>query len=225
MPESIQNVIVEKQQGNSDSKSTAQVTGNNTQKSSNEVIRTSLPKMKYNFRNHNNINYRSKYAGHIDGTNNKKNKNSSQRKIGEERKCTDQGKCSLSIVPPPYVPVQKSKSFLTSKRPPASTVSSPYLRETKKTIPAPKISAVPQSYLRAVDSNKNSLPISFKDTTIHEPNIPITIDTILPQQKYFSLFHTVASRTIPVETISSKKHSTNTVKIVASNNTVTDDPT
>ena len=81
----IQNVIVDKQQGNSDSKSTAQVTGKNIQKSSNEVIRTSLPKMKYNFRNHNNINYRSKYAGHIDGTNNKKKKNSSQRKIGEER--------------------------------------------------------------------------------------------------------------------------------------------
>ena len=170
-------------------------------------MRTSLPKIKYNLRNNNNIKYRSKYAGHIDGTNNNKNKNSSQRKIGEERKCTDQGKCSQSTVPPRYVPVQKSKSFLTSKRPPASTVSSPYLRETKKTISAPKISAVPQSYIRAIDSNKNSFPI-------FEQN-----------QKYFSLFHTVASRTIPVQTISSKKPSTNTVKIVASKNTATDDPT
>ena len=41
----------------------------------------------------------------------------------------------------------------------ASTVLSPYLRETKKTISAPKISAVPQSYISAIDSNKNSLPI------------------------------------------------------------------
>ena len=77
----------------------------------------------------------------------------------------------------------------------------------KKTISAPKISAVPQSYIRAIDSNKNSLPI-------FEQN-----------QKYFSLFHTVASRTSPVQTISSKKPSTNTVKIVASKNTATDDPT
>ena len=130
----------------------------------------------------------------------KNNNDRSQRKIEEERTCTDQEKYGKSTVPPPYVPVQKSKSFLTSKRPPASTVPSPYLRETKKTISAPKISAVPQSNIRAIDSNKNSLPIFernqkieinsensygtqkrsplrkciFERTTNHEPNIPIT---------------------------------------------------
>ena len=146
---------------------------------------------------------------HLQGNSESGNKNNerSKRKIGEERTYTDQEKYSKSTVPPPYVPNPKSKSFLTSKRTPASTVPSPYLRETKKTISAPKISAVPQSYIRTIDSNKNSLPI-------FEQN-----------QKYFSLFHTVASRTIPVKTISSKKPRTNTVKIVASTNTVTDDPT
>ena len=68
----------------------------------------------------------------------KNNNDRSQRKIEEERTCTDQEKYGKSTVPPPYVPVQKSKSFLTSKRPPASTVPSPYLRETKKTISARK---------------------------------------------------------------------------------------
>ena len=155
----------------------------------------------------------------------KTKKNSSQRKIGEGRKCTDQGKFIQSIVPPPYVPVQKSKSFQTSKRYPAYTVSSPYLRENEKAISDPNISKVPQSYLRAADSNKNSLHIPYKDTTIHETTIPITIENPFPQNKYVSLFHTVASRTIPVETISSIKSSTNTVETLASNNTFTDDPT
>ena len=182
-----------------------------------------------------------------------KNNERSQRKIGEEKTYTDQEKCSKSTVPPPYVPDPKSKSFLTSKRTPASTVPSPYLRETKKTISAPKIPAVPQSYIRAIDSNKNSLPIFernqkdrieqfsensygtqkcsplrkciFERNTNHEPNIQIASENLFPHKKYFSLFHTVASRTIPVKTISSKKPSTNTVKIVASKNTATDDPT
>ena len=221
----IQNVIVANQTENSDIQITLPVPDTNIHNSSKEVMRTSIPKIKYNFRNHNNTNYHSKYAGHIDGTNNKNKKNSSQRKTGEGRKCTNQGKCSQSTVPPPYAPVQKSKSFQISKRSPAYTVSSPYLRENEKTISDPKIFKVPQFYLRVADSNKNSLHIPYKDTTIHETTIPITIENLSPQQKYFSLFHTVASRTIPVETISSKKHSTNTVQIVASNNTATDDPT
>ena len=135
----LQNVIVENQTENSDIQITLPEPENNIQNSSKETMRTSLPKIKYNFRHHNNTNYDSKYVGHIDGTNNTNKKNSSQRIIEEERKCTDQEKCSQFIVPPPYVPVQKSKFFKTSKQSPASTVPIPYLQENEKTISAPKI--------------------------------------------------------------------------------------
>ena len=37
------------------------------------------------------------------------------------------------------------------------------------------------------------------NTTIHEGNIPITIEHSSTQKKYFSLFHTISSCTIPVE--------------------------
>ena len=123
----IQNVIVTNQTENSDIQITLPVPETNIHNSRKEVMRTSIPKIKYSFRNHNNTNYPSKYAGHIDDTNNKNKKNSSQRKIGEGRKCTDQGKCIHSTVPPPYIPVPKSKPFPTSKRSPAYIVSSPYL--------------------------------------------------------------------------------------------------
>ena len=142
----IQNIIIANQSDNSEIQITLPAPETNIHHSSKEVMRTSIPKIKYNLRNHNNTNYHSKYAGHIDGTNNKNKKNSSQRKIGEGRKCTDQGKCIQSTVPPPYVPVQKSKSFQTSKRSPAYTVSSPYLRENKETVSASKNSQVPQSF-------------------------------------------------------------------------------
>ena len=198
----LHNVIVENQPENSNIQIPLPVPKNKIHNSSKAIIRTSLQKQKYNFQNNNNTNYRSNYTRHTVGVKYKNKNNSSQRKIREDRKCTDQGKCISSIVPPPYVSVKKSKSFQNLKRSPETTVSRSYLRENKKTISDPKISKVPQSYLRPDDSNKKYIHIPYKDTSIHETTIPITIGNLSPQQKYFSLVHTVASRTIPVETIS-----------------------
>ena len=116
-------------------------------------------------------------------------------------------------------------SFKTSKRSLTSSVSSLYLRENEKTISASKKYKVPQSYLRTANSNNKSLPVPYNNTTIHETNIPITIEHSPCQKQYFSLFHTVAYRTIPVETISPIEPSTNTVETLAAYKTVTDDPT
>ena len=82
-----------------------------------------------------------------------------------------------------------------------------------------------QYYLRKANSNKNSLPDPSINTTIHDTNIPITIDNFSSKKNYFSLFHTVASRTIPVKIISPKQPSTNNVKTLAAYKTVTDDST
>ena len=80
----IQNVIVANQTENSDIQITLPVPDTNIHNSSKEVMRTSIPKIKYNFRNHNNTNYHSKYAGHIDGTNNKNKKIVRREKPGKE---------------------------------------------------------------------------------------------------------------------------------------------
>ena len=116
-------------------------------------------------------------------------------------------------------------SSKTSKRSPTPSVPSPYIRKNKKTISASKKSTVPQSHIRQVTSNKNSSPDPSINTTIQDTNIPITIDHFSSQNKYFSLFHTVAPRTFPVEIISPKQLSTNNVETLAENKTVTDDPT
>ena len=116
-------------------------------------------------------------------------------------------------------------SFKTSKRSLASSVSSIYLRENEETISASKNSKVPQSYLRTANSNNKSLPVPYNNTTIHETNIPMTIEHSSSQKQYFSLFHTVAYRIIPVETIAPIEHSTNTVETLAAYKTITDDPT
>ena len=95
----------------------------------------------------------------------------------------------------------------------------------QKTISTSKNSKVPQSYLRKANSNKNYLPDPSINTTIHQTNIPITIEHFSSQNKYVSLFHTIASRIIPVEINSPKQPSTDTVKTLAAYKTVTDDPT
>ena len=116
-------------------------------------------------------------------------------------------------------------SFKTLKRSPSTLVPSLYLRENKETISASKNSKVPQSYLRNANSNKNFLPDPSIHTTIHDTHIPITIHHYSFKKKYVSLFHTVASRTIPVEIILLKQPSTNNVETLAAYKTVTDDPT
>ena len=48
--------------------------------------------------------------------------------------------------------------------------------------------------------------------------------TFFKLKTYFSLFHTVSSRKIPVEIILPKNPSTNTVETLAASDTATDDP-
>ena len=88
----LHNVIVENQPENSDIQIPLPVPKNKIHNLSKAVIRTSLQKQKYNFQNNNNTNYRSNYARHTEGIKYKNKNNSSQRKIREDRKCTDQGK-------------------------------------------------------------------------------------------------------------------------------------
>ena len=130
-----------------------------------------------------------------------------------------------STVPPSYVPAKKMISSKTSKRSPTPSVPSPYIRKNKKTISASKNSTVPQSHIREAISNKNSSPDPSINTTIQDTNIPITIDHFSSQNKYFSLFYTVASRKILVEIISPKQPSTNNVETLVAYETISDDPT
>ena len=165
------------------------------------MLNYSPPNIKYDFQNNNYNTSPLKYAGNIGGEKIKTNQNSSQRKIREGRQSKDRGEYSQYSVPSSYVPATKLKSFKTSKQSPVFSVSRLYLRENERTISAPKKSKVPQSYLHEADSNKKSIPVPYNNTTIHEINTPITIEHSSTQNIYFSLFHTVSYRTIPVEII------------------------
>ena len=78
------NVIVEYRSENSDSQSTLSVPNNNLRKISKAIIRTSHQQFNSNLKDNNYNTSHLQYTAHIRGNKNKNNKNSSQRKIGEE---------------------------------------------------------------------------------------------------------------------------------------------
>ena len=103
------NVIETKRIINSDTKFIKHIPANKIQNTTKAVIRSSSPKIKYDFRNNNNNNttFHSKYAGHTGGKKSTTNKNSSQRKIGEGEKSTHRGEYRQSTVQPSYVLAKK----------------------------------------------------------------------------------------------------------------------
>ena len=111
---------------------------------------------------------------HIRGSQNKNNKNSSKRKIGEGEKNTDREKSSQSSVPSSYILDKEIKSFKLQSDFQHLQHQPPIYERRTKLSPFKKLESTAILPTRSGQKSKIFSWVSYNNTTIHERNIPIT---------------------------------------------------